>query len=45
LTSSDDEEIRSALSTILQTTDKTGLIHESFDAWNEGRKFQTLFYV
>ncbi|GAB5587448.1 hypothetical protein Unana1_02348 [Umbelopsis nana] len=36
LTSSNDDEIRSALSTILNTTDNTGLIHESFDTWSEG---------
>ncbi|KAH8547456.1 hypothetical protein BGW37DRAFT_432608 [Umbelopsis sp. PMI_123] len=36
LTSSNDDEIRSTLSSILNTTDNTGLIHESFNAWDEG---------
>ncbi|KAG2181980.1 hypothetical protein INT43_006906 [Umbelopsis isabellina] len=36
MTSSDDEEISSSLAIILNTTDSTGLIHESFDAWDQG---------
>lgn len=41
LTSSSDAEITEALNIILNNTDKTGLIHESFDVFHSGASHYT----